>query len=580
MEQRFGHDFSQVRVHTDETAARSAKGLDARAYTTGKHVVFGGGKYVPESAAGRGLLAHELTHVVQQEHAGADAGAGVVQRQPESQTEPQSEPEEAQARRQGEEVTSIEEQRRRFIEAFNQNPQAALADIANLLEIGGGQFEVYGLIYVDNETGELEIIRQLAPEHRAVLAEVQRLLSRTVTNVSQDMPETRSLLQRLESLTDLDAALKRITIRPGRALEVLDRVQSQLDAGRQGYPDVSDGDLGNVQSAIESFSNGMAMHIPRSARPRPEGRTLLGYFHTHPQTIPPSGIRGFPSSGGDIGVASDLGEGSFMITGPPDRPLIYFIAEGKYWDLTNNLQEALDRQISLVAGFDRALGGAFGELTFGAEGFGIRARASESRSGVRVSQGFNIGDYRLNLSGELNPAVASADPSLIGRPETRRLTEASTLAGGLEFNFSNQPFVPGSISIQALSAGAVRIEGRFDPIPVPADVELVGGATLFEGEAGLEAEGYFGIESRAGLPIPLLPGGLGYGLRVIPGRDFVISASYENPWMRVDVSRSSATGEFSLSTGINYRLPTGTLRLNLGYEGQVFGSIGYQLHLP
>lgn len=70
MEQRFGHDFSGVRVHSDPLAARSAHEVDANAYTVGKHVVFGAGQFDPGSARGARLLAHELTHVVQQGAAG------------------------------------------------------------------------------------------------------------------------------------------------------------------------------------------------------------------------------------------------------------------------------------------------------------------------------------------------------------------------------------------------------------------------------------------------------------------------------------------------------------------------------
>ncbi len=67
MEQRFHHDFSHVRIHTDGKAAESAKAVDALAYTVGKNVVLGAGQYAPETSAGRRLLAHELTHVVQQQ---------------------------------------------------------------------------------------------------------------------------------------------------------------------------------------------------------------------------------------------------------------------------------------------------------------------------------------------------------------------------------------------------------------------------------------------------------------------------------------------------------------------------------
>jgi len=64
---RFGHNFSQVRVHTDAQAAESARLLDARAYTVGNDVVFGHQEYAPAGSSGRYLLAHELTHVMQQE---------------------------------------------------------------------------------------------------------------------------------------------------------------------------------------------------------------------------------------------------------------------------------------------------------------------------------------------------------------------------------------------------------------------------------------------------------------------------------------------------------------------------------
>ncbi|MGL5064754.1 MAG: DUF4157 domain-containing protein [Microcoleus sp.] len=66
MESRFGHDFSQVRMHTDTKAAESAQVLNAKAYTLGKSVVFGSRQYVPNTQISKRLLAHELTHVVQQ----------------------------------------------------------------------------------------------------------------------------------------------------------------------------------------------------------------------------------------------------------------------------------------------------------------------------------------------------------------------------------------------------------------------------------------------------------------------------------------------------------------------------------
>lgn len=65
-EPRFGQDFSQVRLHTDGQAAQAAQGIQAKAYTTGENIVFGAGQYAPDTEGGKRLLAHELTHVIQQ----------------------------------------------------------------------------------------------------------------------------------------------------------------------------------------------------------------------------------------------------------------------------------------------------------------------------------------------------------------------------------------------------------------------------------------------------------------------------------------------------------------------------------
>jgi hypothetical protein len=67
MEFRFGYDFNNIRIHTGETAARSARSVNALAYTIGKDIVFGDGQYRPDTLEGRRLLAHELTHAIQQD---------------------------------------------------------------------------------------------------------------------------------------------------------------------------------------------------------------------------------------------------------------------------------------------------------------------------------------------------------------------------------------------------------------------------------------------------------------------------------------------------------------------------------
>jgi hypothetical protein len=76
VEPRFGFDFGSVRIHADESAAAAARSISSLAFTHGRDIYFDSGRYAPHTSAGLRLLAHELTHVVQQ-----DGGRGLVQRQ-------------------------------------------------------------------------------------------------------------------------------------------------------------------------------------------------------------------------------------------------------------------------------------------------------------------------------------------------------------------------------------------------------------------------------------------------------------------------------------------------------------------
>ena len=93
MEQRFGHDFSRVRVHCGDAAEQSAREVNAQAYTVGQNIVFGGGRFAPQTHEGRRLIAHELTHVAQQASRGpASKAVPVIQRQQPSATAPAAAP--------------------------------------------------------------------------------------------------------------------------------------------------------------------------------------------------------------------------------------------------------------------------------------------------------------------------------------------------------------------------------------------------------------------------------------------------------------------------------------------------------
>lgn len=80
MEGRLGHDFTDVRVHDDGAAHESARAVNAHAYTVGSNIVFQRDTYDPSSTEGKTMLAHELTHVVQQRNGpveGTPAGGGI-----------------------------------------------------------------------------------------------------------------------------------------------------------------------------------------------------------------------------------------------------------------------------------------------------------------------------------------------------------------------------------------------------------------------------------------------------------------------------------------------------------------------
>jgi hypothetical protein len=66
MEQAFGTDFSGVNIHTDKQSASLNKEMHSIAFTNGKDIYFAEGHYNPDSSSGKALLAHELTHVIQQ----------------------------------------------------------------------------------------------------------------------------------------------------------------------------------------------------------------------------------------------------------------------------------------------------------------------------------------------------------------------------------------------------------------------------------------------------------------------------------------------------------------------------------
>src|SRR5215217_4184930 len=141
LEPRFGYDFSNIRVHTNERAAESARAVKARAYTVGDNIVFGAGQYAPFNSRGQKLLAHELVHVVQQ-----DGGQQIIARTPDDdmggRTIPASMPQkvlEAERKKKEKAIAQHEDEQRIVIDLMDKarkiqpDPKKGLNDPDNLL---------------------------------------------------------------------------------------------------------------------------------------------------------------------------------------------------------------------------------------------------------------------------------------------------------------------------------------------------------------------------------------------------------------------------------------------------------------
>jgi hypothetical protein len=134
MEKRFGYDFGQVKIHTGTVAAKSADAINALAYTSGNHIVFNTGQFNPSSENGRRLLAHELTHVVQQGAAATPA----VQREEAETTgptggEPQAEPKDGDCKGQETDPQSfcIKAAVNFMLTEFNDNPMVSRVEVSS-----------------------------------------------------------------------------------------------------------------------------------------------------------------------------------------------------------------------------------------------------------------------------------------------------------------------------------------------------------------------------------------------------------------------------------------------------------------
>jgi len=178
MEPRFGYDFSRVRVHTGGLAERSAHELNAHAYTVGRDIVFGAGRLSPGTDDGRRLLAHELTHVVQQGEA-----SSVVQRQPAD-----SDPEREAAVAEAEAILSV---------TTEQLEEQADAEVRLRLDDRRKREKRYGQLLAMKDKARIKKKQRISAEHQQEMGVKLRFLQReakaaylmTLRDVLSEYPE-------------------------------------------------------------------------------------------------------------------------------------------------------------------------------------------------------------------------------------------------------------------------------------------------------------------------------------------------------------------------------------------------------
>ena len=213
MEERFGHDFERVRVHADAQADRSARAMNALAYTVGRHVVFAVGRFAPRSREGQRLLAHELAHVVQQ--SGQSAPALRRKPGPDRIQDLQRQLQDKQA------------ERARLQKELDASQDRAVDDIYNRRIAGGG----------DKEAARLKAAAQ-GDLQTTIAAHAMRVLKRAVKVVrsgNQVTLNTRFELSYL-ALSETDAKRRAATDIPRLEKTIRDAWQVQITKGR--YPGI------------------------------------------------------------------------------------------------------------------------------------------------------------------------------------------------------------------------------------------------------------------------------------------------------------------------------------------------------
>ncbi|MBU6398882.1 MAG: DUF4157 domain-containing protein [Verrucomicrobia bacterium] len=257
LEPRFGHDFSQVRVHTGGQAADSARAIHAAAYTVGQDVVFGEGKYQPQTQEGQKLLAHELAHTIQQPQSGDGLDSVALA---DSADASEREAEQAAAGLEGQRPVTVQSRRslavQRQPDELSPVPKVDLAESASpLMASAIGSTTIDGF-----DTGKAII----PPGKRAELAKTARnirlLLDRYPASVVRVIGHTDAV---------------------GKENDNLQLGQDRADAVQAALVG-----LGIPAQAIQTESKGETQLLVQTQHAEPRNRRVQVRFQTNPHRFP------------------------------------------------------------------------------------------------------------------------------------------------------------------------------------------------------------------------------------------------------------------------------------------------------
>jgi proteasome lid subunit RPN8/RPN11 len=284
MEPRFGHNFSDVRVHTDAKAAESARAVNSLAYTVGRDIVFGAGQYQPGSSEGRRVLGHELTHTIQQRN----RPLGFVQRIPAD-------------------LPLVAYQM--FV------LRGKLHDLAD-------KKETKYLPYRNEITNASEIEKSVALSSQQLLTKLQNTLdymsfTRLVEALGRKAPSFDELRKNSSVLTKLTEAWNASDV------GINDGVRQAHEEGGWIFMDLMDGSL-HFERATPQYTDAIKLE----PAPQVPGGILVACFHTHPNPGNPKPSkddlredkrRGVPNLVVAI-KGKDLTKYEIYLSGPAVRP--------------------------------------------------------------------------------------------------------------------------------------------------------------------------------------------------------------------------------------------------------------------